>query len=159
MTSITLPRIEGESAKAYSARVEYVMMGPQRSLERLLERPQSAPKAPPTRRVETLKDWSVKYGWVECAREYDEQVAYLTIQEASEQYRADLADYRKRYGDMGKGLWQAAAVLVKRLAKEASTMELSPNALALAANAAKTAADLEALALRVESLLHEPGSE
>ena len=32
-TTIELPRLPDESARAYAARVEYVTMGPQRSLE------------------------------------------------------------------------------------------------------------------------------
>lgn len=157
---ITLPRLPDESARAYAARVEYVTMGPGRSMERLLARPQSAPKAPPTRRIETLKDWSVKFNWPDSARQYDEQVAYLTVQEAAEDYRADLADYRKRYGDMGKALLGVAAKLLNKLNKTAGSMEVGPGALSLITNAAKAAADLEALALRVEHLLNnEPGHE
>ncbi len=152
MHEITIPRLPDESARAYAARVEYVTAGPGRSLEKV--RGQSGGKAGVPMRLATLEEWSSRYGWVESARQYDDQVAYLTIQEAAEQYRADLADYRKRYSDLGKGLYAAAAVLTRRVATEARTMGLGPGALALAANAAKTAADLEALALRVEHLLN-----
>ncbi len=146
MPEITIPRLPDESARAYAARVEYVTAGPGRSQEGVSQ------KLAKSRQI--ISRWSSAYGWVESARQYDDQVAYLTIQEAAEQYRADLADYRQRYSDIGKGLWQAAAVLTRRIAAEARTMELGPGALALAANAAKTAADLEALALRVEHLLN-----
>jgi len=146
MPEITIPRLPDESARAYAARVEYVTAGPGRDLRSLAQKLDKS--------LTLVGRWSSQYGWVESARQYDDQVAYLTIQEAAEQYRADLADYRKRYSDLGKGLYAAAAVLTRRVATEARTMELGPGALALAANAAKTAADLEALALRVEHLLN-----
>ncbi len=149
MSEITIPRLPEESARAYAARVEYITAGPGRSLEKLQQK-----IGKNTSYVRQLSEWSSRYGWVESARQYDDQVAYLTIQEAAETYRADLADYRKRYSDLGKGLYAAAAVLTRRVATEARTMDLGPGALALAANAAKTAADLEALALRVEHLLN-----
>mgnify|MGYP001563716684 FL=1 len=84
----------------------------------------------------------------------------MTVNEAADAYRADLADYRKRYGEMGRALYQAAGLLLQRVVKGASSMEIGPGSLTLIANAAKTAADLEALSLRVESLLNnEPRSE
>jgi hypothetical protein len=130
-------------------------MGAGRSIDKVADQQGSKTGSRASRYLE----WSRKYGWVESARQYDEQVAYLTVNEAAQQYQDDLADYRKRYGDMGKGLWQAAAVLTRRLTKEAATMELTPATLTLVANAAKTAADLEALALRIEGFLNEPRSE
>ena len=134
-------------------------MGAGRSMERLLARPQSATNAPPTKRLETLKEWSVRFGWVESARQYDEQVSYVAVQEAAEQYRADLADYRKRYGEMGKALLGVSAKLLTKLNRTVETLALEPSTLNLITNAAKTAADLEALALRIEHLLNESGSE
>lgn len=153
-STIELPRLEGESAKAHLARIEYVTMGAGRSFDRLLNRYQSATKAPPTKRRDTIVDWSVRYGWQDSAREYDDQIAFLTIQEAADQYRADLADYRKRYGDMGKALYGSAAKLLRKVN---ATLDLSEMAglgsLITVINAVKTAADLEALALRIEPLL------
>lgn len=142
---LTIERLEGESSRAYAARVEYVTMGAQRSLEKLSQKS--------TKNIQLFKRWSGQYDWVECARKYDEQVAFLTAQEAADQYRADLADYRKRYGEMGKALFGAAAKLLTRIHKAASTMKVSAASLTLVTNAAKTAADLEALALRVEHVL------
>lgn len=148
----TIERLPDESAKAYQARIEYVTMGPERSTAKVGQR---------LGKTKDLMDrWSSRHDWQATARAWDNQQAAALQAHAAEQYRADLADYRKRYSELGKGLWQAAAVLAARLAKEARTMDLGPGALALAANAAKTAADLEALALRVEHLLNnEPGHE
>ena len=150
--TIELPRLPDESARAYAARVEYVTMGPGRSLETVSQKY--------TKNIQLFKRWSVQHGWVESARQYDAQIAYLTIQEASERYRADLVDYRRRYGEVGKALLGVAARLLNKLNRSIDAIEVGPGSLALITNAAKTAADLEALALRVENLLNdEPRSE
>jgi hypothetical protein len=151
-TTITLPRLEGESSRAYAARVEYVTMGAGRSLEKVADqrRIKGGSKA-----ITPLREWSIRFGWVESAKQYDEQMVYVTIQEAQEAYRADLADYRKRYGEMGKALYQAAGLLLRRVVAQANVIDVGAGSLTLITNAAKTAADLEALSLRVEALLQE----
>jgi hypothetical protein len=52
-----------ETARAAQAFADYVAMGPTRSLEALAERYRTASKTIPTKRIATLKDWSVKYRW------------------------------------------------------------------------------------------------
>jgi hypothetical protein len=156
-TTITLPRIEGESARAFRARTEYVLMGADRSLDKTR---QKLGKSAGYTRV--LQEWSSRYGWQDSARAYDEQISYITVQEAADAYRSDLADYRKRYGDMGKALYGSAAKMLKKInaSLDNGSIPLGPNAIVSVLNAAKTAADLEALALRVEHLLNnEPSSE
>lgn len=153
-TTIELPRLPDESTKAYQARVEYVTMGPQRSQEAVSQ------KLGKSRQL--MYRWATQYDWSKSAREYDEQISYITVQEAADAYRADLADYRKRYGDMGKALYGSAAKMLKRIntSLDNGSIPLGPNAIVSVLNAAKTAADLEALALRVEHLLNnEPSSE
>lgn len=152
LSVIELPRLEGERAERYQARVAYITAGADRSLRDLARKLGKS--------LTLVGRWSAEDDWPRLAADYDQTVYTLAANDAAEQYRADLADYRKRYAEMGKGLYAAAGAIVSRLAREARTMELGPGALALAANAAKTAADLEALALRVEHLLNnEPGSE
>jgi len=61
-----LAQREGESDKAHTAFLEYVRMGPLRSLQKLHEeycaQGESRP-SPPTRRLATLKKWSLDYEW------------------------------------------------------------------------------------------------
>ena len=148
--TIELPREPGESARAYAARVEYVTMGPGRSIDKVADQRGSKSGSRSTMHL----DWSSKYGWVESARRYDEQVAFLTVQEAATAYRASLVDYRKRYGEMGKALYGTAAKLVKKINAMLDGVDVvNPGSLLTAINAAKTAADLEALALRLEDLI------
>ncbi len=130
-------------------------MGPERSLEKLRQK-----IGKNTSYIRQLGEWSSQYDWVSSARQYDEQISYITVQDAADAYRQDLADYRKRYGDMGKALYGSAAKLLKKVNNLLDTMDVAnPGSLLTVINAAKTAADLEALALRVEHLLNESGSE
>jgi len=148
--TITIERLPNESAKAHAARVEYVVMGTERSLEKTRQRLGKS-SAGYTR---TLEEWSARYDWAATARWWDDQQAAAMIAEAQERYREDLADYRKRYGEAGKALFGSSVRLLARINRAVETIELSgPGALALAANGLKTAADLEALALRVEHVL------
>lgn len=48
---------------AEQAFLDYVGLGPGRSLSALAERYQTDTKTPPTKRLKTLKDWSVRYHW------------------------------------------------------------------------------------------------
>ena len=149
---ITIPRLENERAERYQARTEYMLMGADRSL--------SAVSQKLGKSRELMERWSSADGWVELAAQHDQTVYTLAAQAQSDAYRADLADYRKRYGDMGKALYQAAGLLLRRVVENAKTIEVGAGTLTLITNAAKTAADLEALALRVEDLLqNEPSSE
>lgn len=163
--AITIERLPDETPKAYQARVEYVTAGPQRSLDKL--RQNYGRTAAYTRQLE---QWSSRYDWVECARKFDEQIAFLTTQEAADAYRRDLEDHRKRYGDAGKALYQVAAQVLKQLSQVAgqqpqviegkdgkfykvSGLELTPATLTTAARAMTIAADLEAHALRLGEIL------
>lgn len=52
-----------ESPKASQAFSDYVALGDARSLQKLVERYQSASDSSPTRRLMTLARWSVAHGW------------------------------------------------------------------------------------------------
>jgi hypothetical protein len=65
----TLAQRDGETAKAHAAFLDYVLMGPGRSLRKLYAKYRqriasgSPAEKPPTRRVKTLFEWSVKHDW------------------------------------------------------------------------------------------------
>lgn len=167
--TIELPRLEGESARAYAARVEYVTMGAGRSFERLLDRYQSAPKARPTQRLATLKEWSTRYNWQSSVREYDDQIAFLTVQEAADQYRQDLEKHREKAMEAGRGLYTVAGQLIRTINQALANprkikgedgkwytihdMKFDANTFQIAARAMQTALDLEAHALGVDRVL------
>lgn len=161
VSTIELPRIEGESARAYAARVEYVTMGPQRSLEILSQKY--------TKNIQLFKKWSAQYGWVESAKKYDSDMAYITVNEAAERHRADLEAHRKEAMDSGRVLLQLANGLAKTLSdalqqpriiegkdgKKYTLHKVVADAATLTTigRAYTAALDLKAHALGVESLL------
>jgi hypothetical protein len=164
--TIELPRIEGESARAYAARVEYVTMGAGRSIEKLADqrRIKGGSKA-----ITPLREWSIKYGWVDSARQYDEQVSYLTVQEAADRYRADLEAHRKRASDAAQGLYTVAGQLIKAMNQALANprkiegkdgkiytlhgVDLNASAYSAAVRGMQTALDLEAHSLGIDQLM------
>lgn len=155
--TIELPRIDGESARAYAARVEYCMMGPGRSLEKL--RVQSGGKAGIPRRFNTLAEWSAQYNWTDSARQYDEQISYVTVQEAAEQYRADLAAHRKRAMDASKSLFGVSVRMLQQLSAQLDGVEMTQATLGTISKALTVALDLEAHALGLDRVMTDDDSE
>lgn len=161
---IEIPRLEGETTKAYAARVEYLTMGAVRSFDKLVGQKQGKNGVSKS----AVENWSVRYGWQRSAQEYDETLATLAAQAHAQQYRDDLEDHRKRYQKAGKDLYAVAASLVTTIAQTMRgrriidkdgqvhiipAMEITTNALSIAARALTTAGDLEAHALRIADLL------
>lgn len=161
-----VPRLDQESARAHAAKIAYVTMGPDRSLEKTRQR-LGKDSAGYTR---TLEEWSTKFDWPATARAWDDQQAAAVIAAAAEVYRKELEDHRRRYGDAGKALYQVAAQVLKQLSQIAgqqpmviegkdgkfykvSGLELTPATLTTAARAMTIAADLEAHALRLGDIL------
>jgi hypothetical protein len=158
--TITIPRLDNETPKAYAARVEYIVAGPGRSLDGVSQKLAKS--------VPLLKRWSSAYDWVSHAQRYDDALTHFNIQLNVEQYRRDLEDHRARYQKAGKDLFTVAqgfmAVLAQSLRGQTiegkdgkryviPAMEMTPGALTIAARALATAADLEAHALRIADLM------
>lgn len=162
--AITIPRHEGESARAYAARVEYVTAGPGRSIDKVGQQ-RGNKKATPSG---LITRWSSTYGWVKSAEQYDNTLATLHAQQAGQRYLEELEDHRARYQKAGKDLYATATGLlgqcVRAIRGEAikgedgktyliPAMELTPATLSTVLRALTTAADLEAHALRLGELL------
>jgi len=96
-----LDDLGGETSASNRALRDYALMGPKRSLLKLLASYQAVPKpapkgqAPPTRREATLKTWSVKYQWQERIRRFD-------LLEAE----AEVEKWRKRRAEVRESDWQ-----------------------------------------------------
>jgi hypothetical protein len=159
---ISVPRREGESSRAYEARVHYVTAGPMRSLD------QMAKDGRWSKSRSLLGRWSTEYEWVRSAKEYDDVVASLAARRASEAYLAELEDHRVRYQRAGRDLYRVANLLLNQCARAVRgetirgadgreylipAMELTPNTISVVMRALTTAADLEAHALRISDLL------
>jgi hypothetical protein len=160
-TTIELPRLENESARAYAARVEYVTMGAGRSLETIGQKLGKS-KA-------LMERWSSKYGWVSSAEKYDADVSYITVQDAADKYVTDLEAHRKKASDAGAALYAVAGQLIKQINTALANpkkikgedgkwytlhgVDLTANTFSIAARAMQTALDLEAHALNLDRLL------
>jgi hypothetical protein len=158
----TIERLPDEHPARFQARVEYIVAGPERSLESVSQKLGKS-------RV-LLERWSSADGWVDHARRWDSLIVNLRTQAEVDAYRAELEDHRRRYGDMGKALYQVAAKLLKQLDGIAGQapktiegkdgkwykipgIEITPATLTVASRAVTIAADLEAHALRLADIL------
>lgn len=89
-------RQAGETSKAIQALNDYLRMGSGRSMQKLCDRYQTNAETSPTKRLATLKEWSVAYGWQERAESYDAQTEAVKNQRRSELLEAGLAlDYER----------------------------------------------------------------
>lgn len=86
----------GESKRAVIACNDYLRMGPGRSMAKLLERYLSATETPPSRRLKTLKDWSVAYGWQGRATWYDAETERQKTEYARHVMTSGLAQAHER---------------------------------------------------------------
>lgn len=159
--TIELPRLDGESTKAYTARREYVLMGPQRSQEAVSKRLGKS--------RQLMYRWATQYNWTDSARQYDEQISYLTVQQAAEQYQADLAAHRKRAMDASKNLLILAGQLSEAMntalksprtvrgedgkVYKLHNIEITAGTLGTISKALTTSLDLEAHALGLDQLM------
>jgi hypothetical protein len=108
-----LSRIKGETIKAHNALMDYFLMGSGRSLNLLLEKYRAQIvsevylKAPPTKRLQTLKNWSSRYHWqARIARQAENDNAIILDQRRQALEKIE-AEFRERH--MGEA--EALAIL------------------------------------------------
>jgi len=167
-TRIEIPRLDGETPRAYAARVEYLTMGPGRSLDKVVQRGQSAGGSRVTQRIATVENWSAKYGWQASAAQYDATLATLAAQESAARYLADLREHGARSRDTARALHGVASILLEQcrrairgeVVKTADgrtitipAMDMTPATFGAAVRGLVAALDLEAHTLGVDKLL------
>lgn len=117
-----LSRVAGETAKANLALRDYAMMGPGRSLDKLLDRYQSAAEERPTMRRATLVAWSTRYAWQARVEALDaafrEQMAKVEVTERLKSHRRRV----KRLEVLGMVADKALAQFNEKLAKKTVTL-------------------------------------
>lgn len=143
--TVEIPRLPDESNRAYAARIAYVTMGPQRSLDAVAKKCAKS--------VPLMKRWSSLHDWSATARAWDDQQAAAAAQAAAQQYLADLEEHRHRYQQSGRALHAVAVEMLSQLRQSARTIDYTPAALATISRALTVAADLEAHALRLADIL------
>jgi len=107
----SLARQAGETPKAHAAFLDYVRMGPGRSLRKLHERycqqsgNEPATESPPTQRLRTLADWSVRFDWQKRLAAYKDE----RDRHDQERWEARRRAVRERDWDAGEELRDLAA--------------------------------------------------
>lgn len=101
-----MPDAPEESPKARRAWTDYLALGPDRSLEKLLNQYQTNTRAP-TKNITTLKTWSRRYGWQARLQE----IADREVREAE----AREAAHRREILETGYALPHERVALLKRL--------------------------------------------
>lgn len=144
-TTIEIPRLPQERAERHEARVLYLTMGADRSLDAVRKKLGKS--------KELIERWSSADGWVEQARQYDQALAAIAARRAAQAYLDDLEEHRKRYQQSGRALHGVAVAMLTKLREASASVDYTPAALATIARALTVAADLEAHALRVADLL------
>lgn len=102
----SLVSVEGETGRANAAFRDYAMMGPARSLRRLLARYQEEEAAggvPPTTAWQTLSTWSGRHRWQERSGTFDMEVA-----------RAMQLEWHQRQVEEREREWHLAKRLVEQ---------------------------------------------
>lgn len=164
-TSIEIPRLDGETSRQYAARVEYLAMGPGRSLVKLAEvlRQKRGKTA-----VRSLEEWSSAHRWREHAAAYDRMLADLAAQAHARQYQHELEKHRDRARKVSGELYDIARALLMQCGRAVRgqvikgadgneytipAMDLTPATMNTAMRGLLAALDLEAHALGVDELL------
>lgn len=80
--------LPNETRRSMQACNDYLRMGAGRSLQKLLNRYQNDTESPPTKRLKTLKDWSVSFNWQIRAATHDAEVERQK-NDAAEQHRRE----------------------------------------------------------------------
>lgn len=168
-TTIELPRLPNERLERYEARTTYILMGASRSLEAVRQKTGKKPAS-----LRNIERWSAEDNWPELAAQHDQTIYTLAAQAQSDQYQDDLKAFRVKYGKTGDDLHKVASSMLALFARNLQgqkiegkdgkvyiipAVEMNVSTLGQIKAALQTAADLEALALRVEGLLSEPRSE
>ena len=99
-----LSRIPYETLKAHNALMDYFLMGAGRSFSKLFDQwqriqnvPGSLPNDPPTKRFQTLKDWSAKYHWQARIAQQAENDDAIILEQRRQAQEQIIEQFRKRH--------------------------------------------------------------
>jgi hypothetical protein len=99
-------RQPGESTRAWAAFSEYLRMGAERSL--------AAVAAKIQKRKSQLQKWSVKFGWVDRAFEYDSHNARIQSDAENQAMKARADEWAARQSSLRETEYQTAVALEKK---------------------------------------------
>ena len=144
-------RMEGESGKAYQARITYLLLGPQRSIAKAAQTIRD--REPSNTDIRLFGEWSAKFKWTEQAEDYDSAVAYLAACQELDTYLTDVKAYYAQHRAVGRELHDTALIMLGELKNRAANLRYTPQTLLTIARSLEVAADLEGLALRLDEAI------
>jgi hypothetical protein len=143
--TIELPQYENESPQAYEARVLYVTLGINRTIKQVAERL--------GKHHSQLARWSTVHGWLECARQYDETILNLEVQQRSAEYKKQIELHRIESATVGDELLVLGRAMASEIMSRMSKMRYKPSDLQTAVKAILYGMDLKAHALELDRVL------
>jgi len=146
--TIEIPRLDGESSRAYDARVRYITMGPQRSIDKV-----SGAQKDGKRSVRYVFGWSERFNWVDHARRYDDAVASLFISRATSEYQQQLEQQRQQAFSLGTEMLDAARAMLADIMARRQQMDYRPGDLAIVAKVAMAGLEARSHALNIDRLM------
>lgn len=141
---IDLPQFENESASAYECRVRYLLLGPDRTVQKVADET--------GRNKRQLERWCAAHRWRDSARQYDELAAQLALQADMRQYAADLLTMQQDLRRLGEALTTVGLDLLIRVSRALDSMELTPGALTQAIAAITRGVELRGQSLNLYAL-------
>jgi hypothetical protein len=85
--------------KAATAFADYLLLGPDRSLEKLFRLYRTRPEGGPTRQLSKLKEWSSEYGWQERIKLIAAAQVERTAEKRTGTYSLIVDEYYRRVSD------------------------------------------------------------
>ena len=141
---IDLPQFDNESSAAYECRVRYLLLGPDRTVQKVADET--------GRSKRQLERWCAAHRWRDSARQYDELAAQLALQADMRQYAADLRTMQQDLRRLGEALTTVGLDLLIRVSRALDSMELTPGALTQAIAAITRGVELRGQALHLHAL-------
>jgi hypothetical protein len=125
-----VPRERGETAKAFKAKIDYLLLLERRSLTALhelyVERSRNGVGVP-SRHKSTLAEWSGKNRWVSLAEQFDQERTGRLVDEAIEkkkqQYIEQLEEFATFHKACGRKSFRITATAVKQLMEFVESLE------------------------------------
>ena len=146
---MNLPRHPTETPRAHAARVAYVTMGPERSLDAVAQQLHKS--------VTLLGRWSKRWDWVACAAEWDAAQLEEAANRAGEAYQQQVAAMRQTMTKRAQGIIGVADKLLVKVVAAIDSGEVRVSDLRVVLQAYQTAMDMDAMALGLDGVLRGQG--
>lgn len=150
--AISITRLEGETDKAFEARKIFLLLGSDRTMDKVVQALNKKPSF-----IRHVMLWSARFQWREIAESYDNTIATLAaIDHAADEVQRQQAR-RERYLHAADKLLDIGLKMLERFQKELGTLEFTPTTLAQIGRAFALAQNLEAAVTPKDGMFNEQG--